>query len=265
MLPERKPLRSLLVSSATGVLQHYYWSFARHFASLGFAVLTFDYRGIGQSGGDATKAGRVSCTLEDWGANDQAAAVAFLKGRYPDAELILVTHSIGGQLLGFNPRLGEFARVVMVASQSGYWKLYPGWHRIKMWVFWHVLIPVLSPLFNYFPAAKLGLFENLPRGVATQWMRWGRHPDYMMGFRKPEYSYFNQLSCPLLILSFPADPYAPEEAVDWLARQFPRAEVSRVHYTMEGKRPGHFGYFKRGRGDLLWNKTTKWLFNGEWS
>lgn len=255
----------MLVSSATGVLQYYYWSFARHFVSLGYAVLTFDYRGIGRSGADATAAGRISCNLMDWGANDQAAAVAFLKDRYPDAALTLVTHSIGGQLLGFNPRHGEISRVVMVASQSGYWKLYPGWHRLKMWIFWHILIPVLTFLFKYFPAAKLGLFENLPRGVVTQWMRWGKHPNYMMGFREPERYYFNRLSCPLLMLSFPADSYAPEAAVDWLARQFPRAVVTRIHYTLEGKRPGHFGFFKRGRGDLLWKKTANWLSKGEWA
>lgn len=265
LFPPSGPLRgSMVVSSATGVLQRFYRNFARHFSSLGYAVLTFDYRGIGQSGGEQTSEGTISAKLTDWGANDQAAAVAFLKGRYPIAPLSLVTHSIGGQLLGFNPEYPGIDHVIMVASQSGYWNFYRGWHKLKMWVFWHLMIPGLTRPFGYFPANALGLFENLPGKMALEWMRWGKRPEYMMAFRKPDHYYFERIRSPLLMLSFPADPLAPVAAVDWLADQYSQAKTTRIHYTEEGKRPGHFGFFKKGKGDLLWKKTAAWLRTGRW-
>lgn len=245
------------------MLQKFYRAFSEHFASLGYTVLTFDYWGIGDSGGGREALLKNSHNLIHWGANDQAAAVSFLKELHPAHPLSLVTHSIGGQICGFNPEHPKIDRILMVASQGGYWQLFEGYHKAKMWLFWNVIIPWLSPPYGYFPAKHLGLFENLPIQMAYQWKQWGKHPDYMMGFRDDSYL-FDHLKMPILLLSFPGDSLAPETAVDWLARQYPAASCKRVHYTREGNGPGHFGYFKPAFESTLWKYTHTWITTDQW-
>jgi predicted alpha/beta hydrolase len=260
----REPIgQSMVISSATGMLQKFYFAFARYFAGCGYTVLTFDYRGIGRSGGTPDALRREGGDLIAWGANDQAGAVRYLKDYDPGAQLTVVTHSIGGQVCGFNPEHGHIDRIIMAASQNSYWNYFKGWHRIKMWSFWNIMIPWTTPFFGYFPAKHLGLFENLPKGMVRQWRSWGKQPDYMMAFRDASYL-FDDLTMPILSLSFPADPLAPPKTVDWLAAQYPNARVERIHYTDEGDAPGHFGYFRPPFKDTLWNLTHQWILTGTW-
>ena len=255
--------QSILISSATGMLQRFYFAFSRHFASRGYTVLTFDYSGIGKSQLPTQNLRKNPTNLVDWGANDQAGAVRFLKDVASNNPLTLVTHSIGGQVCGFNPEHASIDKIIMVASQSGYWKIFPGWQKVRMWSFWNILIPGTLPFFGYFPARHLGLFENLPKEMARQWSRWGVQPEYMMAYQDASYR-FKDLTMPILALSFPGDTLAPPQTVDWLAQQYTRAQVERIHYTEEGNAPGHFGYFRPPFQNTLWNYTHKWILTREW-
>lgn len=256
--------QSLLISSATGMLRRFYSGYSKHFASKGYAVLTFDYWGIGDSGGRLEELRNNTYNLIHWGANDQAAAVRFLKESYPGLSITLVTHSIGGQICGFNREYPLIDRIILIACQSGYWGLYTGLHQLKMWFFWNLMIPWMSLPFGYFPASKLGLFENLPKEMASQWRRWGKHPDYLMGYYDPDHFYFDKINAPVLSLSFPGDDLAPVKAVDWLSNQFTAAELFRVHYSQEGTDPGHFGYFRPQFKETLWRKTHQWIQQKLW-
>lgn len=252
---------SLVISSATGVLQKYYSNFASFCASKGVVVYTFDYAGIGKSNSSIQELKKYTGNLVSWGQNDQAAVVALAKEEYPDASLTLMTHSVGGQILGFNPNHGLIDKVIMVASQGGYWKDFEGYHRTKMWLFWYVIIPLFTPLFGYFPSKKLGLFENLPKNMVYEWASWGRKSAYMMHFKNSDYL-FDKIKLPILSWSFPKDFYAPEKTVDWLAEQYKNAQIKRVHYAEEKQRqPGHFGFFKTAFKELLWEQNLHWIFN----
>lgn len=91
--PERSNFKSIIISSATGVLQSYYYQFAHHFCSLGYTVYTFGYHGIGYSSSENIK--NIAANLNDW-ANDQASVLLYSKHKNPDYKHILITHSIGG-------------------------------------------------------------------------------------------------------------------------------------------------------------------------
>ncbi|WAC01761.1 hypothetical protein N7U66_17985 [Lacinutrix neustonica] len=119
--------------------------------------------------------------------------------------------------------------IIMVCSQSGYWKLYKGFNRLRMYAFWNVMIPITTPLFGYFPAKKLGLFENLPKHVTYQWRKWGIQSDYMLSEFSASDLYFKTVTCNMLSLSFPRDKFAPKLAVDWLAHRFENAAMDRQH------------------------------------
>ncbi|XLS30150.1 alpha/beta fold hydrolase [Flavobacteriaceae bacterium M23B6Z8] len=253
---------AFVLSSATGVLQLYYSSFATFLSKQGYTVYTFDYFGIGDSSGTPEQLKRNTVNLSDWAKNDQASVVALAKKEHPNQPVYLITHSIGGQLYGLNPNYHQVAKVLMVASQSGYWKYYEGIHYPKMWLFWNALIPGLTPVFGYFPAKKLGLFENLPRNMAYEWMRWGKHPSYMKGHIREEDQYFDKITSPIKLLSFPRDIYAPIAAADWLADQFSKASVVREHIIPEKiglPEIGHFGFFRSKFKDSLWKDALNWF------
>jgi len=257
-----KNQKTLIISSATGVLQGYYKKFAYYFAGLGYTVYTFDYHGIGKSGSEIFEIKKNNSDLKNWGNVDQEALVTYAKKIEPENKLILLTHSVGGQVLGFNPRYAQIDKIVLVASQSGYWKHFRGFHQIKMWLFWYVLIPVLTPFFGYFPAKRIGLFENLPKPMVYEWMKWGRQKNYMMHYYNKKEYFFDKITVPLLSLSFPRDHFAPKEAVDWLTNKFKNAEVERIHYVPDKHnlpKLRHFGFFRERFKEELWTMTHNWI------
>lgn len=150
----------------------------------------------------------------------------------------------------------------MVASQSGYWKLWKGYERFRIFAFWYILIPLLTPFFGYFPAKKIRLFENLPKQMAYQWQRWGKHKDYMLSEFNFEDLQFKNYNKDLLSLSFTNDEYASKKSVDWLTAQFSSAKIDRRHIIPKDlniENIGHFGFFRTKFKDPLWIITHEWI------
>ncbi|MRI02156.1 hydrolase [Kriegella sp. EG-1] len=264
-LPKISNDKIIIISSATGVLQKYYSKFASYFAAHGFIVYTFDYYGIGNSDSNPNRLKHNNCDLKSWGQNDQAAVVSFAKNYTSNAELTLITHSIGGQIIGFNPNYQDIDKIVMVASQSGYWKYFNGIHYFKMWLLWYVIIPLLTPFFGYFPSKKLRLFENLPKNMVYEWAKWGKRKDYLMHFYNAEEYFFDKIEVPILSLSFKGDNFAPIETVNWLTKQYINAKTERVHFIkpINSAMLKHFGFFKQKFKDPIWTMTMDWILTGK--
>lgn len=260
--PQTTINKSIIISSATGVLQYYYNKFASHFSELGYTVYTFDYSGIGKSNQSTTHLKQNTVDLKAWGENDQTSVVNYAKSQNSNHKIIVVTHSIGGQILAFNKSMSQIDTIITIASQSGYWKHWKGFERFKMLTFWYGLIPLLTPLFGYFPAKKIGLFENLPKQMANQWRRWGKDEDYMLSEFNLEGLQFRNFNKHMLAISFPKDEYAPKNAVDWLAKQFTNAKIERRHIIPEDigiSNVGHFGFFRSKFKDPLWKMAHEWI------
>lgn len=257
--PKHSNSKSIVISSATGVLQSFYAPFAMHFCDLGFTVYTFDYSGIGLSHSKAIA--NNTSNLYDWAAN-QGAVLNVAKTQNPTHTVTLITHSIGGQLIVFNKQIGLADSIITVASQSGYWKLFLGFQKLKMYLFWNAIIPITTPIYNYVPTKKLGLFENLPKQVAYHWRRWGNNSNYFLSDANTDASLIDSISCPMLILSFPNDNLAPKRTVDWFASVFKNANVDRRHIcpkTLKVPEIGHFGFFRKRFETSLWNTTAQWI------
>ncbi|WP_178987679.1 alpha/beta hydrolase family protein [Winogradskyella schleiferi] len=260
--PQTSNNKSIIISSATGVLQRYYYKFASYFSELGYTVYTFDYSGIGKSNPDISHLKQNTINLKAWGENDQTSIVNYAKSQNPNHKIIVVTHSIGGQLLAFNKSTPQIDTIITVASQSGYWKHWKGFERFRMFMFWYIMIPTLTPLFGYFPAKTFGLFENLPKQMAYQWRRWGKHKDYLLSEFNFEDLKFKNFDKNLLALSFTNDEFASEASVNWLAKQFANAKVDRRHIIPEElgiSDVGHFGFFRHQFKNSLWKMTQEWI------
>lgn len=265
--PSTDNRRAVAIQAATGVKQDYYAKFAAYLAERGFTVLIYDYRGIGRSrartadGRSHAPLRESRATMREWATVDIPAALETLERAAPGARLMAVGHSFGGQIYGLVPQRERIAAVLLVGSQSGYWRHWRGAHRIGMWAFTHVFIPTITRLYGYAAASRIGMGEDLPGGVALEWVRWCRHPEYVVGVLGAHADYA-QLRAPLRIVSPTDDRYAPLPAVEALLKLYPaaRGEIRRVAPQEVGaQRIGHFGFFREGFRDTLWRESADWL------
>lgn len=259
-IPGTSKGRVIVISSATGVKQDFYRDFAEFLAKNGFHVYTFDYDGIGRSRPESLRDCKVN--MLQWGEVDLAATVRYVRERHPGHKLTLLGHSIGGQLIGTTPESAHADSVIMIGSQTPYWQHYEGATRLKVWLLWYLLIPVFSALCGYFPARKLGLFEDLPREVARQWARWGKSSHYMFGEYPSKRRLFAALRQPALVISFSDDPFAPRQAVDDLLQYYRSLDVRHIHYHPEDvnlRSIGHFRFFRKESESVFWNEILQFV------
>jgi len=248
--------RTVLILPATGVPQRYYAKFAAWLATQGFAVLTFDYRGIGQSLDGHVRA--VRARMRDWVLLDAAAAMEYLDSF---SKISIVGHSFGGQALGLLPRQERIASALVVGAQSGYWRNWPPLARVWMWPVTHFALPGITRLLGYFPSSRFGFGEDLPRDVAIEWASWCRNPTYLVGALRVEDAYA-RFAAPLRAYAFSDDPFGPLGAVKKLLELYPAspAEVRHLKPADLGvSRIGHFGFFREQFRDSLWCEARDWL------
>lgn len=247
---------AVVVAGATGVKRSFYDAFAKHLAAKGFDVVTVDYRGIGGSR-PAPGLRRFQATMRQWGELDLDAALRWTLRELEPDRLLVVGHSVGGQLLGHASAADEVAAAYFVGSQSGYWRHWPGSGRIGIFALWHLLIPALSRPLGYFPSPWFGLGQDLPTGVARQWAHWGRHPDYLLRDGDEVRRRYGRIRAPLLATSIAKDRFAPEAAVGALLEIYPNAQ----RRLLLEHDVGHFDWFRAGRAgnEARWDKAAAWL------
>lgn len=105
---------SIVINPATGVAARYYHRYAAFLATHGFDVLTYDYRGIGQS--RPTDLRTCGYRWRDWGELDFDAALRFMHAQAPSTPIAVVGHSIGGFLLGLAPNGALVDRALTVGA-----------------------------------------------------------------------------------------------------------------------------------------------------
>jgi predicted alpha/beta hydrolase len=253
-----KPWAVVLVSPATGAPQHHYTHFAHWLAQWGLRVLTYDYRGVGEARPRSLRG--FSADLAGW-AEDARAVVRFASRAAGRRPLVLVGHSFGGQLLGLVDEMGWGAGHVMVGSTLAHWRHWQGRDRLRVLAFWYFLVPVLTRLFGYLPRWA-GVGVDLPAGVARQWSRWARHPDYLLGHDEQSRERFRRFTCPVLAYSFTDDRLAPEAAVRHLLSVLGtrRLQHRRLDPSALGRSAvGHFGFFRPERADVLWPEVLSFV------
>jgi len=256
--PQHGPARAVaLVSPATGAPRGFYRAFAMWLTERGYAVLTYDYRGIGGSRRGALR--QEPATMRDWAVLDMSAALAAAEARRATQglPLLLVGHSFGGNAIAFARGVERADALLAVGSQLGVPVYYPGVHRWLAHLFFRGIVPATVPLVGYLPGWTMGGSAPLPAGVARQWAHWGRMKGW--AYDDPamrEHRAASALAVPVHLWDVSDDlTFAPARAVDALAEQFRNAAVQR--HTLRPAdvgqvRLGHFGVFRREPGPRAW-------------
>jgi len=179
----------------------------------------------------------------------------------PDLPLLFVGHSLGGQLLGVLEHATDVKAAITVTSGSG-WYGFNDRMPIRVRLFWFFFVPILTPLFGYFPGKRLRMVGDLPKGVAWQWRRWCMHPDYLVSEDEGRRALFDRVRIPIRGYSFEDDEIVTQRAIDHLHTFYRSAAVERRHLApadVGARKLGHFGFFSERSRDTLWKESLDWL------
>jgi predicted alpha/beta hydrolase len=252
-LPQGEPRAAVLIGPAMAVRARFYAKLAEFIAAQGAAVLAIDYRGIGGSRAPGSLRG-FSATFHDWGERDLNGAADFLAERFAGKPLHFVGHSAGAQLMGLID--APIRSALFVSAGSAYWKLYRGRARAFMAAFFHAVVPAAARIRGFLPMRAFGQGDDVPRGVALEWARWGRDPRYVRSHADASGGLgFAGYQGPLRALSIEDDAYAPLPAVQGLLDLYGAAQKE-LRVVPAPSPLGHFGFFRRAE---LWPEPVAWL------
>lgn len=259
-------LATIVITCGGGIPARFYHRLARFLASRGAAVLTFDYRGIGASRQGSLRGMRAG--VDTWGAADLDAAFMVARHTFPDAPLGAIAHSVGGLLLGAAQDARRLSRIVLLGPHTGYWRDYARRWRLLLYLMWHVLMPVATRIFGYFPGKTLGMGEDLPPQVAMDWAN-RRQPELVRGGDDARgiaaiLEMYREVRAPTLALSASDDAFAPPRAAKRLLALYPNALVTYRLVTpasVSRRRLGHMGYLRQSAGEEIWTMAAAWLLD----
>jgi predicted alpha/beta hydrolase len=258
--PPAAPQAAVLINSATAVPRKIYRGFATYLAEHGFAVLSYDYRGIGGSRPQTLKG--FQARMRDWAALDVAAAIDHMRGAWPNLPLSVVGHSFGGQAIGLVPNNMEISRALFVAAQAGYWGLMYSPERYRVYLLMRVIGSSFAKSLGYVPG-RLGIGEDVPRDVFLEWTDWVMRPRYFFDDPTLEaLENFPRYGGALRALSMKDDPWATPPAVDLLCAGFTGTKPERVDIdprAVGAQKIGHFGFFRPEHRATLWRDAAEWL------
>lgn len=248
----------IIVAGATGVPQRFYRRFAEAAVAQGCQVLTFDYRGIGQSKPGSLKGFKMNYL--DWAEKDLAAVIEYAAAF--NAPLYIVGHSYGGHAIGLLPDLTPIRAAWTYGTGAGWSGWMPKMERLKVQFMWQIVAPVLTRMYGYLGWSVLGMGEDLPLDVYKQWKHWCSYPKYF--FEDPALPHlskqFARVTFPLSAINATDDKWAPPASRDAFMQHYQNATLTNETIDPDkfGGNIGHMGYF-RTHSEALWQDIFRSL------
>ena len=208
-------------------------------------------------------------TAEDWSELDCSGAIAWLRARYPNAELVGLAHSVGAMLFGAASNVSELSRLVFIGAHTGYF----GDYRICIGFRW----PYSGMGSCRCSRMCLAIFRDVCCGWAKHSRRCGSAVGITTfsgtppGIKRPEdeanrmlLSRYAAVRVPIYALSFSDDAFATVRGAQRLLAMY--SGVTARHDVIDpatvglGK-IGHFGFFRRSNGPTLWPMLLPFLLS----
>lgn len=251
--------KAVLIAGAMAVAQKFYSPLARYLQRRGYTVLTFDYRGIGDSFPVTGTLRGFRASVSDWAHLDLEFALRWLADRPGISSVDLVGHSLGGQIVGMTETAPRLRGAVTLSSQSGYWKLQGGREPWRVLIHMYLTFPLLSRLVGYMPWSRFARATDVPKQVALQWASWCRHPEYLFGDSSLPLHRYANVKAEILAISIDDDDWGSRRSVDALMRRYPNCTRRHIFPSeFDRETIGHFSFFRAGN-DELWKMIPLWL------
>lgn len=261
LLPEGTPVGFLTIHSATATPARFYLNFANYAVTRGLAVLTYDMRGVGDSG-PARKYSRVR--MRDWMQQDVNAVAAWAKSEFPELPKVALGHSVGGHALLLGNGDDDLRGVIIIAAARAAMRdIHPFTERLKVGFILRLLAPLITPIIGYAPGKRLGLGEDIPHAAVLEWGRWVSMSEYF--FDDPTLgatARMARLRTPVLAVGASDDRWASPDQIDELVDRLRLAEVERRTFTPEElgvPQIGHHDLLRRSVSEGAWPEIVDWL------
>ncbi|NOK19822.1 alpha/beta hydrolase family protein [Corallococcus carmarthensis] len=258
--PEGAARGVVLVHPAAAMLEQMYFAFAARLTGAGFAVVTYNYRGVQPPGtAKRTRAGFIT-----WADQDVVAVTHWGAARYPGLPVLAVGHCFGGHAIGLSASSQGLTAAVMVASQAGSLRFIRPWReRLLVALYLKVIGPLCARLLGYMPYQRLGLGEDLPAQAMLEWSRWTSLPRFFFDDpRMDAAARFRRLHIPVLAIGLDDDPWAPPESIDLVCQHLTGCAVERRQFSpadSAGQGISHLGFFRERHAATLWPTVIDWL------
>jgi predicted alpha/beta hydrolase len=253
--PDKNPMGTIVISSATGIRKEFYINFAQFLVTHGYRVLLYDYRGIGESAPADMKTSTIY--MHEWGTQDMNAVINHLVIKQGYSGIIWLGHSIGGQLVGLIENKHHVRKVIAINAAVGYWGYFPYPMRMVVWLLWHVIGPLLIKVYGYGTMTKIGWGENLPRNAILEWRSWCLSKTYYMDFLKNKIKSdrFYDFTIPITAIYTSDDYIANDKTAPLMVQFFPNAPWRLIKLEVDQyteHKVGHTGIFRKRFEKVLW-------------
>lgn len=245
----------VLIAPATGIVKYFYHAFAEWLSAEGYDVLSFDFRGIGESLDGSLKHSKASIVA--WGQLDLPASLDFLLEKSKADRAYIIGHSAGGQLLGIMPNHQRVAKMIAVSGSTGYVKGLSGRTKLLAPLMFKGIFPIARYTLGYAPTQCIGMGENLPKDVAQQWAIFCSRPGYIVNalgkFISENENLHHDVNTSITVLYATDDEIATEANVKDLIRLYPHASTKMIALhpsSYRYKKIGHMLMFKKSHQKL---------------
>lgn len=246
---------TIVISSATGIRKEFYINFSKFLEMQGYAVLLYDYRGIG--GSAPRRLQTMRGPMHEWGTRDMNAVLDYLVKEERKTDIIWIGHSVGAQLIGFLENKEHIAKVIAINSALGYWKFFPAPMKWAIWGLWYFVGPLMVKLYGYGNMRRIGWGENLPPAILMEWRQWCLSRTYFKSTLQEKLGTdkFYGFNRPITAIYVSDDFIANDTTVPLMMDFFPNApreifKLSVEKYTLE--KVGHTGIFRKKFKYSLW-------------
>ncbi|MBV1910675.1 MAG: alpha/beta fold hydrolase [Kangiellaceae bacterium] len=250
---------TIILAGATGVPQYFYRHFAEFATQQSISVITFDYRGVGDSAPKHLK--NFNMEYLDWAHKDLEAIIDLsAQSKLP---LYLLGHSFGGHALGLISNHNKLKAAYFFGTGAGWHGWMPGIEKWKVWTMWHIIAPIITGIYGYLAWKRLGMGEDLPHGVYRDWKRWCRFPQYFFDDSKmPQvHSLFESVTLPICAANALDDKWAMPTSRDAFMKGYKNSVVESKDIdplAINANGIGHMGYFRKA-AIPLWQDAVDWF------
>ncbi len=270
------PLSALLlnnISNSKGIIQfhngtvakkEFYLPFCEYIAEMGYSVIMFDYRGIGES--KPKKLKNFNATITDWSILDMTSILKWSIENYPKKRKYIIAHSMGGQIIGLMDNYKYIDGIITIAGSYGNWRNYTGINKLLSAIIWLIYFPISLRIFGYLPLKFINMGEDLPKGAAKQLWSWclsNKPHSYYMD-KNEVVHYYDKITQKIKAYYIDDDIIATSKVIPLFEKDYQNSnleiEIIKPHeYNID--HIGHYGFFNEKYRNILWKKVVNDIDN----